>query len=166
MRLRAALQRTTGKSLLILATCLLSLVVLLLVLPCVLVRMTSCTATRYSPDKSFTEAQKQDFAFWLGNADDPLPPPDYLIDDPRRVDKWYWRNPLHNFTFYVIGVADKPFERFGICPSHTFNPAGGWNWCVTRYGSVELPFISYEQGKFQTYFGWRDRGNFGIKLNL
>lgn len=144
----------------------LAIMLLPMVLPSVLVRTTNCSSITYQPTKSFTPEQKGNFKFWLANDDDPLPPADYLIEDPGRVEKWYWRNPFHNLTFYVIGVADKPFERTGLCPSANFNPAGGWNWCVTRYGGLELPFISYEQGKIHAYFGWRDRGNFGIKLNF
>jgi len=29
-----------------------------------------------------------------------------------------------------------------------------------------LPFLSYHRNRFNFYFGWRERGNFGIKLNF
>jgi len=47
--------------------------------------------------------------------------------------------------------ADREFERRGTHPAHVFNPNDGWTW---------------EKGNFKFYFGWRERGNFGIKLNL
>ncbi len=134
-------------------------------LPSLLVRISPCTSAYYEPAGTIESALKFDPRFWLENIDDPMPPSDYLPGDFARIDKWYWRNPFHNFTFYVIGVADQRFERFGLCPRDTFNPEEGWNWCVTRYGHMELPFISFKSGKLQTYFGWRDRGNFGIKFN-
>src|SRR5882762_9122166 len=44
--------------------------------------------------------------WWFRNADQPKPEASYRPDDKWRVLKWHIRNPLHNFTFYVIGVAD------------------------------------------------------------
>ncbi len=112
-----------------------------------------------------THLQKWNPAFWLGNLDDPDPPDWYRPDDPRRDGKWYCRNSLHNFTFYVIGIADKEFVRTGRHLGN-FNPNDGWNWAVCRYKCVRLPMISYKRGRFLFYFGWRERGNFGIKLNF
>src|SRR5690242_19920118 len=57
--------------------------------------------------------QKWSPKFWFGNQDDPMPPADYRPDDKHRVSKWYYRNPTHNFNFYVIGLADKTFRRWG-----------------------------------------------------
>lgn len=158
-----------GKVMKSLVVCAVSAVVVLAILvflPIVLVRVTQCRSVHYAPNKQFNAAQKLNPAFWLGNDEDPLPPPNYLPDNPDRVSSWYWRNPLHNFTFYVVGVADQSFERIGLSPEVVFSPEGGWNWCVVKCGWMELPFISYKQGKFQAYYGWRDRGNFGVKLNF
>ena len=110
--------------------------------------------------------QKLSPLFWFGNVDDPIPPPSYRTDDPHRVRKWYWRNSCHNFTFYVMGMADKEFTRTGRCPHLVFCQDGGWNWAVCRYGCVRLPFVSYQRGSFKFYIGWRERGNFGLKLNF
>lgn len=93
-----------------------------------------------------------------------MPPEDYRPDDPNRVRRWYWRNPGHNFDFYVVGIADKSFVRTGRHPSAVFNPAGGWNWACSHRGWCALPFASYLRGRFKFYLGWRERGNFGIKL--
>lgn len=110
--------------------------------------------------------QKLNPVFWFGNMDDPVPPPSYRTNDPRRVRRWYWRNSCHNFTFYVMGIADKEFTRTGRCPHLVFCREGGWNWAVCRYKCVRLPFISYQRGSFKFYIGWRERGNFGLKLTF
>ena len=109
--------------------------------------------------------QKWNPLWWFGNVDDPEPPEWYRPGGPGRRWLWQLRNPLHNFTFYVIGVADKPFTRTGKFPDAVFAPDGGWNRAVARYGWLRLPFVSFngERGRF--YFGWRERGNFGCKVN-
>src|ERR1700742_4347208 len=45
--------------------------------------------------------------WWFKNSDDLTPPDWYKPDDKHRNLKWSFRNPMHNFNFYVIGVADK-----------------------------------------------------------
>lgn len=104
--------------------------------------------------------------WWFGNADDPTPPDWYRPDDKHRKTKWYFRNPLHNFTFYIIGLADKPFYRSGWYPKHNSDPKGGWDFDIIRRHILFLPHISYERSWCSFYFGWRERGNFGIKLNF
>lgn len=105
-------------------------------------------------------------AFWWGNLDDPFPPEWYRPDDPRRDRKWYFRNPLHNFDFYVIGIADREFVRVGRHPAEVFNPNQGWNWAVCKRGWIRLPFVSWVRADFKFYCGWRERGNFGFKLSF
>ena len=86
----------------------------------------------------------------------------------RRLRKvaWYVRNPFHNFTFYVIGIADKPFWRIGPYPTETSNPHQGWNWAVCERKMARLAFVDYKRKRFEFYAGWRTGGNFGIKLNF
>ena len=103
--------------------------------------------------------------WWLENSDEPVPPAWYLPADPHRITKWYFRNPFHNFTFYVIGIADKKSVRSGRYPDVIANPNSGWNFAVSRRKIIFLPFTCYQHGKFEFYFGWHPRGNFGIKLN-
>jgi hypothetical protein len=110
--------------------------------------------------------QKWNPKFWLGNVDDPVPPADYRPDDKHRVRKWYYRNPGHNFDFYVIGLADKTLRRSGRYPDLVFRPGKGWNWTVCKYKWWRLPFISYLHGGFKFYWGWRERGNFGMELKF
>ncbi len=103
--------------------------------------------------------------WWFGNIDDPVPPPDYRPHSKYRVFLWRLRNPFHNSDFYVIGIADKQFKRSGRYPDRVGSPQGGWSFAVTRRKLAVLPFIFYQHGRFTFYFGWRDRGDFGIKLN-
>ncbi len=89
--------------------------------------------------------------FWLGNLDDPAPPDDYRPNEKHRLARWNLRNPGHNFDFYVIGVADKTFRRSGRYPERVFKTGKGWNWTVTKYKSIRLPFLSYIHGRFKFY---------------
>lgn len=110
--------------------------------------------------------QKFNPVWWLENADDPIPPDWYRPDQKGRETKWRFRNPFHNLTFYVIGVADKQTVRSGRFPDEIANPNSGWNVAVSRRRIVLLPFVSYQRGRFEFYFGWHPRGNFGIKFNF
>ncbi len=102
--------------------------------------------------------------WWLQNADDPVPPAWYQPGNPHRALKWRFRNPLHNFNFYVIGVADKHFVRSGRYPRRNSNPHGGWDFELARRKIVLLPFISYERNWITFYLGWREHGAFGARL--
>lgn len=114
-----------------------------------------------------TTLDKANPVFWFGNIDDPNPPDWYLPGNSLRRPMWlHVRNPAHNFMFYVIGVADKDVARSGRYPEVVFNPYGGWNNCVTAKGRMRLPILSYQRGWFYFYFGWRERGNFGIKFTI
>jgi hypothetical protein len=104
--------------------------------------------------------------WWLENADEPAPPAWYRPDDPRRALKWRFRNPFHNFSFYVIGVADKNFTRSGRHPESNASPDGGWDFAVARRRIVPLPFMSYERHWLTFYFGWREHGAFGVKMKF
>jgi hypothetical protein len=104
--------------------------------------------------------------WWFGNVDEPRAPNWYRPNGSCRNFMWYMRNPFENFSNYVIGVADKKTVRSGVYPDMNGNPNGGWNFAVTRRKIVYLPFIDYKHHRFEFYFGWRARGNFGIKLNF
>lgn len=84
--------------------------------------------------------------------------------------RWWGRNPCHNLCFYVIGLATNPitniehkFNRYGMYPKDVFAPSGFLNLTVIVYEFWLLPFISLSFGSSKFYFGWRERGNFGIK---
>lgn len=110
------------------------------------------------------------WAFFL-NEDDPLWGD--AAFNPTQKDsawwriKWWFRNPAHNFTFYVIGVAHKQITRIGKYPNDVFSPVPGWNWAVAYTepdGWFPLAFVSYTGRYVRWYVGWRERGNFGLKL--
>lgn len=106
--------------------------------------------------------------WWIENSDDPLPwwwKPDAPLDERKRT--WMMRNPFHNFTHYVIGVADRHTHRVGIKARSIWNDGGSFNASVTRAGPlIYLPMIS-NRGKFlEWYFGWRESGNFGAAMRV
>lgn len=104
--------------------------------------------------------------WWFGNADEPEPPSWYLPGHRLRMLKWRFRNSFHNFNDYVIGVADKETVRYEKCPQSQGGYRRGWNFAVTEYRHLRLPFADYRRGRFEFYLGWRERGNFGAKLNF
>ena len=103
--------------------------------------------------------------WWLGNADDTTPPSWYEPGNSLRTVMWYVRNPFHNFDYYIIGVADKNTHRSGRYPALVGNPDCGWNFAVTRWKFLYFPFVDYKSksNRFEFYFGWREKGDFGIK---
>jgi len=118
--------------------------------------------------KTFSLWQKLN-PFWalFGNADDGL------FGDavwqagrartPWLAVQWWFRNPLHNLFFYVIGVRDRVFtfeftqgtgmEAMGVIKGRVI--CGRWR----------LPFIGYRSPKFVAYAGWRPSGAFGFKAH-
>lgn len=93
---------------------------------------------------------------------------------------WFLRNPLHNFTFYVIGsawtensevtlvkIAADQSEFFTYSPraktiffsenSSLFIGLHGWKPFI----SLRILYSNQARGDF--FVGWRERGNFGIK---
>lgn len=104
--------------------------------------------------------------WWFGNVDEPVPPAWYEPTNSLRTLKWHGRNPFSNFSSYVIGVADKDTMRYGRYPDQIGNPRGGWNFALTRRRILLLPFWDYKNLRMEFYLGWRERGNFGVKLNF
>lgn len=143
-----------------------------------LLMLVSCVSPRYVKPNPVTQekavyhpaqpppggTQKWNPAWWIGNADDPQPPEWYRPGQRLRGPLWQFRNPLHNFTFYMIGIHDKEFVRRGRSPSAVFHPGGGWNWAVAERGFLRLPFVSYQGRYVRWYALWREKGNFGLKF--
>jgi hypothetical protein len=117
-----------------------------------------------------TPQEKSSVLWWLGNADTPEPPNWYRPNENFREQLWYFRNPLHNFSNYVVGIKDKSnspqYRRYGRFPSEVFAPEPGWNYAFIRYGRLTLPFVSYWNEDLKVYLGWRERGNLGAKVNF
>ena len=55
--------------------------------------------------------------WWFGNSDEPRAPDWYRPGSKFRNVAWYFRNPLENFSNYVIGIADKKSARSGWYPT-------------------------------------------------
>jgi hypothetical protein len=106
-------------------------------------------------------------AWWIATS---KPPADYQPHYALRKIDWFFRNPLHNFTFYVIGISDhfndKDFHRYGMYPHDDFSPRPGLNICMIHFHWLRLPFIAYWNPHMSFYFGWRRAGEFGMKLNF
>ncbi len=111
----------------------------------------------------------------FGNDDD-----GYWGDDPWRQGRpktfwlavqWWFRNPAHNLTWYVIGFADRRRLVSGRWVPRIHKPGGGFLWCYSRVWlggrwRLFLPFVSYLSPHCRVYLGWRTGGAFGIKVNL
>lgn len=86
-----------------------------------------------------------------------------------RAVAWWFRNPLHNLTWYVLGVADKERVVRGPWAPSFHRPGGGWLWCFTDVPvlglTIPLPFVSYVSATRKAYAGWRPSGSFGFKFN-
>lgn len=78
--------------------------------------------------------------------------------------EWWFRNPAHNWCFYVIGIADSDhyFEGrkdWGVDPGFSFH-------YTYKLGGIKLPLLSYVGKKKGWYIGWRPSGAFGVSLNF
>lgn len=73
--------------------------------------------------------------------------------------QWWLRNPAHNLTHYVVGVADR---------AHTYHgpDMGSQGLILARVvcGPLVLPFVAFNHKGLYSYIGWRPSGAFGIKL--
>lgn len=79
--------------------------------------------------------------------------------------RWTVRNPFHNFCFYVIGSAYR--ENGKVTCVDLRSKLNGSRLFIGFHGGK--PFISLcvrysPERKGEFYFGWRERGNFGIKF--
>ena len=102
----------------------------------------------------------------FGNADDGVDgPPDWRPDLAgwRRRVAWWARNPAHNFTAYVAGVAHRDVWVVGRYPRDVMAPAG-INWTWTFAGPIGLPFVSWRGRGWLVYAGWRPGGSLGFKV--
>lgn len=120
----------------------------------------------------------------FGNEDDGIfgEGANYKLDHPndgRKAVSWWFRNPLHNFTFYVIGSADRDnpeitlFKASQKGVSFLTQKPKGTTVFADKATSLFIglhglkPFISLRIGShlqsWDMYIGWRERGNFGLK---
>ncbi len=73
--------------------------------------------------------------------------------------KWWLRNPCHNLTWYVLGIANR--DRLLVINKDSDAP--GWVYGYLSAGWLRLPFLAYN-GRLVGYIGWRPSGAFGLKL--
>ena len=107
--------------------------------------------------------------FWLGNKDEDEPPDWYRPDKTWRKLWWRWRNPLHNFNAYVIGVKDKVTDNPDDWENDesTWENFTGWRktYLIYKPTGKKYPFWHYKGKSKEFYFGWRsDSGMFGISF--
>jgi len=102
-------------------------------------------------------------------------------NDGKKALAWGVRNPLHNFTFYVIGTANQRNSGVTLLQVTPCHVASG---CYTPQATTVFPsqsscfylalhgwkpFLSWRLVyhpcyQFDFYLGWRCRGNFGLKF--
>ena len=116
--------------------------------------------------------------WWFGNDNEPWPPDWYRQFVPNRpywlqVVSWYIRNPLENFSNWVLGVADRNYTVYGQAPVMltAWNDLPepyplGFKYSVIHLGWLRLPFVSYVGKRIMFYIGWQAGGFAGAKFNL
>ena len=109
--------------------------------------------------------------WWLQNDHEPLAPDWYHPEWPEwRRNFWFnvIRNPLSNFSAYVIGVKDRDYVIRGTWPvdAGTLADVGltGWKWSLIELGWLRLPFVGYASKRILFYTGWAWEGNLGAKF--
>lgn len=164
--------------------------VLLLVLPSLLCAQERGELYNYVPG-SKSEVDKKSLVSWLswsflGNDDDGLYGEKPTAGEwtcekigPKRAFMWWVRNPMHNFTFYVIGSAYKKNSEFVILKfseeggeflkyhkeARTVFAGSGTSFFLGFHGWKPFISLRLDYGRrLDFYFGWRERGNFGIKF--
>ncbi len=134
------------------------------------------------------------FCLWIlfGNDDDGIfgegPRALWRMNEPPSCKKaflWSTRNPLHNYTFYILGCAfeNNSSDEFmvvdirpGTALFFSYEPYGTTvfsdkkNCLFIAFHSLR-PFISFRytfesKKKIECFCGWRERGNFGLKMAL
>jgi hypothetical protein len=94
---------------------------------------------------------------------------------------WGFRNPFHNFCYYVIGSADQINSEFTLLRltdsdvsfftfkeiADTVFPSKSSSLFITFHGGkpfLAMRIVYFKECRGDFYFGWRCRGNFGIKF--
>jgi|SRR5215208_4283627 len=96
----------------------------------------------------------------FGNRDEPMPPESYHPTLPQwlRLVAWYQRNPLHDFTHYVVGWKGKNYtvERSRADSDNDgFADGGGLMVCTLRNAGRTRSYASYQSARLEVYVGWR-----------
>lgn len=81
---------------------------------------------------------------------------------------WAFRNPIHNYTFHVIGIANKErkfiSESGGLWPDppNLFNKGKH----ILENNKKEYKLTSYRDNEIECYIGFRPNGAFGIAWRI
>lgn len=93
--------------------------------------------------------------------------------------RWWMRNSLHNFCFYVVGSAQWKRHYHAVLFSigngrvrilsrgekGVFDSDNSFKIAFNDFKPfIALQFAHFKNRRFQFYVGWRDRGNLGFKL--
>lgn len=105
----------------------------------------------------------------FGNYDNPEPLPELWKDKPHwiRLLLWYfYRNPLHNLQWYILGIVDTidEWDITGDYPKDVWNPNDGWNRLTFTHKTTgkHKHFRSYRGKYIEFYFGIRYNGAYGV----
>jgi len=81
--------------------------------------------------------------WWFGNIDMPEPPGWYRPKSSRRerLLGWFRRNNLHNFTWYVVGIADKEREVIAKDPYQVFVDGLNYSYTKTSVGPMDFTWV-------------------------
>jgi len=126
----------------------------------------------YDEEKSRLLGVKKLNPVWMyQNDDDPAPPEWHNVkegeDLPARKRSWLRRNPMHNLTFYVLGVSDRDFIRYGMNADSIFPPEqkNGVNFSIIKCGPfIYLPSMGFRAEWLEGYLGWRTNGAMGFTM--
>ncbi len=99
---------------------------------------------KYEPKRKISAFKKLNPCWWIRNDDDPLPPGWFRND----LLMWLLRNPLHNFMWYVIGIADRSRIVIARNPSMVFVEGLNWSYTKTSPGFLDYLFLSIPVGLF------------------
>ncbi|MGR3952243.1 MAG: hypothetical protein QRY74_05050 [Chlamydia sp.] len=98
---------------------------------------------------------------------------------------WFFRNPFHNYTFYILGTAaqeqkidefilldyTKTAFRIGVYSPKASTVFSDKNHSLFFAFHAMRPFVSFRytlsnNRRIEGFCGWRERGNFGLKCAL
>lgn len=125
--------------------------------------------------------------FWylLGNEQDGIFGEGQYLQKPYSTNinfltfcSWQSRNPLHN-AFYYPPVGSACFDKhvnfslvradksgFSLLRKDEPRVFGSGNYAIKFNFNDFKPFFSLKLKKFETYFGWREKGNLGFSLRF
>lgn len=137
--------------------------------------MTPLMIYRFYPTYRPTLKQKLNPCWWFGNDREPKADYWYMPNKPQwqRQAFWYLRNFMFNFKLYVVGIADRVYDRYSNQNAQSVFTwsAKGWIFAYARivsekgkYGWMRFPYASYASKSFQFYIGWCPDGRLDMTI--